>query len=338
MRQVWISRPGPPETLEVREAPDPLPGAGQLRVRVRFAGINFADIMARMGQYPDAPKIPCVVGYEVSGEVDAAGDGVTEFKPGDPVVGCTRFGGYSDTVIEKASHFVRKPDDISFEKAAALPVNYLTAWILLMRMGSLRAGDVVFVHTAAGGVGQAALQICQWQGAEVIGSASPSKHARLHELGVRRACGHDPGEIAAAIREYTGGRGADIILDSVGGASFRHGYRLLAPMGRLCMFGASSFAPGKTRWWPTILAGLLRMPFFHPLSLMNQNKGAIGVNMGHLWEEIDRLQSDMREIAELVEEGALDPVVDKVFPFAEAAAAHHYIQDRKNFGKVLLTP
>jgi NADPH:quinone reductase-like Zn-dependent oxidoreductase len=338
MRQVWITKPGGPEVLEVRSAPDPDPGPGQIRVRVKFSGINFADIMARMGQYPDAPKIPCVVGYEVSGVVDALGAGVDDFQEGDEVLGTTRFGGYSDVVVESAAHFVHKPAMLSWEKAAAIPVNYLTAWIMLIRMGSLADGDMVFVHALAGGVGQAALQICQWKGADVIGTASHSKHARLKDLGVKRVIDYTSVNPERAVMDYTKNRGVDIVLDSLGGKSFRQSYRCLAPMGRLCMFGASSFAPGKTRSIFAIAKGMVAMPFFYSLRLIDSNKAVIGCNMGHLWEEIPKLQKDIRTITELVEEGVLDPVVDRVFNFEEAGNAHEYIQDRKNFGKVLLQP
>ena len=155
MRQVWIPKTGGPEVLEVREAPDPEPGPGAVRIRVAAAGINFADLLARMGLYPDAPKLPAVVGYEVAGTVDRVGAGAG-LAEGDRVVALTRFGGYSDAVVVPGFQAIALPAAVGFEKAAALPVNYLTAWLMLVHLGNLRAGDRVLVHAAAGGVGQAA--------------------------------------------------------------------------------------------------------------------------------------------------------------------------------------
>lgn len=338
MRQVWIPRIGDPDVLEVREAPDPEPKEGQVRVRVRAAGVNFADVMARMGLYLDAPKLPAVVGYEVSGVVDRLGAGVEGVAAGARVLALCRFGGYSDTICVPAPQAIAIPDRLSFEQAAAIPVNYLTAWIMLVHLGNVRRGDRVLVHAAAGGVGQAALQLCRWRGAEVIGTASASKHARLEAAGVAHCIDYNAEDFEAAVMRLTGGRGVDVVVDAVGGESFAKSYRCLAAMGRLFMFGVSSFAPGKKRQLATALLGLLRMPKFKPVALMNENRGVFGVNMGHLWDRGDELAAMMRAIVDLCAAGTLDPVVDRTFPFAEAAAAHAYLQDRRNFGKVLLTP
>ena len=146
MRQVVITKAGPPKVLQVRESPDPSAGPGTVRIRVKAAGINFADLMARLGLYPDAPKIPCVVGYEVSGVIDEVGPGTNGFAVGDRVFGMTRFGGYSDTVVMPAMQAFRMPDKMSFEEAAALPVVYLTAHHMLLYTGSLRPGMKVLIH------------------------------------------------------------------------------------------------------------------------------------------------------------------------------------------------
>ncbi|MFN7134733.1 MAG: alcohol dehydrogenase catalytic domain-containing protein, partial [Myxococcales bacterium] len=184
MRQVWIPKIGGPEVLEVREAADPVPGHGQVRIRVAAAGVNFADVLARMGLYPDAPRLPTVVGYEVAGTIDAVGDGVQGLTPGMRVLSLTRFGGYSDTVLVPAIQVAPLADALSFEKAAAIPVTYLTAWLMLIHLGNLRRGERVLIHAAAGGVGQAAVQLAKWRGAEIFGTASAGKHARLREAGV----------------------------------------------------------------------------------------------------------------------------------------------------------
>jgi len=338
MREVWITRKGGPEVLEVRETSDPTPGPGEVRIRAHACGINFADIMARMGLYPDAPKLPCVVGYEVAGEVDAVGSGVTEFSVGQRVVALTRFGGYSDTVCVPLHQVAALSDDTSFEAAAALPVQYLTAWLMLVHLGNVREGDRVLVHAAGGGVGQAAVQICRWRGAEVIGTASAGKHDRLREMGVAHCIDYRSQDFEVEVNRITSGEGVDIALDAVGGKSFKKSYNVLTDMGRLFLFGASSFAPGEKLQILPLIKGMLQMPTFKPFKLMETNKGVLGVNLGHLWHKKRLIQTNLRDVVAKVDDGTFTPVIDATFPFDRAAEAHRYIQDRKNFGKVLLTP
>ncbi len=338
MRQVWITRKGAPEVLQVRETDDPEPGPGEVRLRAHAVGVNFADIMARMGLYPDAPGIPCVVGYEAAGEIDAVGDGVTEFAVGQRVVALTRFGGYSDTVVAPSAQVAALDDAISYEVAAAIPVQYLTAWLMLVRLGNVRAGDRVLVHAAAGGVGQAALQICAWRGAEVIGTASAGKHERLRELGVAHCIDYRNDDFEREVMRITDGAGVDIALDAVGGKSFKKSYNVLTDMGRLYCFGGSAFVPGKKVRLIPLVRAFLAMPRFKPFDMMDSNKGVMGVNLGHLWHRADMIRDELRAIVGRVQDGTLSPVVDATFPFDRADQAHRYIQDRKNFGKVLLTP
>lgn len=337
MKQVWIPRIGEPSVLELREAADPVPAAGEIRIRVKFAGVNFADVLARMGLYPDAPKLPTVVGYEVSGFVDAIGAGVESFAVGDRVVSLTRFGGYSDTVVVPASLAAKLPEAISLEQAAAIPVNYLTAWLMLVRLGNLSAGEVVLVHAAAGGVGQAALQIALHRGASVIGTASASKHDRLRAAGVAHCIDYTTQDFEAEVKRITNGRGVDLVIDAVGGESFAKSYRSLAPMGRLYMFGVSAMAPGKSRQVFAALKGLIQMPTFRPIPLMNTNRSVAGVNLGHLWEQADQLKAMLAEIVTLTEAGVLSPVIDTIVPMDRASEAHQRLQNRGNFGKVLLS-
>jgi synaptic vesicle membrane protein VAT-1 len=179
MRQIWITKIGPPEVLEVKEAPDPEPKAGEVRIRVEASGVNFADIMGRLGLYPDLPPIPVVPGYEVSGQIDAVGAGVAPDWAGRAVWAATRFGGYADTVCVPIKQVFARPAGMSALEAAAIPVNYFTAWQLIVVMGGLKAGETVLIHSAGGGVGIAATQIAKNIGAQVIGTASAAKHAEL---------------------------------------------------------------------------------------------------------------------------------------------------------------
>jgi NADPH:quinone reductase-like Zn-dependent oxidoreductase len=335
MRSVWITRTGPPEVLEVREGPDPAPAAGEVLVRTRAAGINFADVMARLGLYPDAPKLPCVVGYEVAGTVERVGSGVTGVKSGDRVVALTRFGGYTEAIAVPEAQVFPMPAAMSFEEAAAVPVNYLTAVLMLRHFGNVRQGDRVLVHAAAGGVGMAAIQLCRIAGAEVIGTASASKHATLRDAGVAHAIDYRTQDFEQEVKRITGGRGVDIVLDATG--AFGKSYRTLAPLGRLVCFGLSGAATGLVPSRLAALGRIVRLPWFHPIKLMNDNKAVIGVNLGHLWDRIELLRGEMLGLLADYDAGRIAPVVGKTFPLAQAADAHRFIQERQNVGKVLLT-
>src|SRR3954452_19607583 len=184
MKAVVLTKSGAPDVLQVQEWPDPKVGQGEVRIAVRAAGLNFADTMARLGLYPDAPKTPCVLGYEVAGEVETVGDGVSGFAVGDRVMAGTRFGGQAELVTVPADQALPLPERLSFEQGAAFPVNYGTAYAALIVMGSLREGTRVLIHAAAGGVGIAATQIARNTGAEIFGTASPAKHEAIRAQGV----------------------------------------------------------------------------------------------------------------------------------------------------------
>jgi NADPH:quinone reductase-like Zn-dependent oxidoreductase len=340
MRQIWITRAGPPEVLAVKDAPDPQPKAGEVRIRVEASGINFADILGRMGLYPDLPPIPVVPGYEVSGRVDLVGPGTDGDWIGRDVIAMTRFGGYADMVCVPASQVFARPPGRSALEGAAIPVNYFTAWQLVVVMGGLKRGETVLVHSVGGGVGIAATQIAKHLGAHVIGTASAAKHAELRALGVDHLIDYRTEDFETRTREITSGRGVELILDAVGGDSLKKGYRILAPTGRLGMFGISAVATGKERNVLGMVSLLARTPWlsFNPLSLMNANKGVFGVNLGHMWGEGDRIRGWADQLFDLWRQGAIKPVIARSFRFDEAAQAHHFIQDRKNTGKVLLVP
>jgi NADPH:quinone reductase-like Zn-dependent oxidoreductase len=336
MRQIVIVRHGAPEVLQPRETPDPIPGDRDVRIAVRAAGINFADVLARLGLYPDAPKPPVTVGYEVSGHVDAVGAGVTTHRAGDRVVALTHFGGYADRVVTPAIMAFPLPDSVDDITAAAIPVNYLTAMIALYRLANLTARDTVLIHGAGGGVGIAATQLARQRGATVIGTASSSKHDAIRAQGVAHAIDYRHGDVTNEVRRLTKGRGVDVVLDPIGGRSFADSYRLLAPLGRLVMYGVSSVAAGERRSWWRALTTLARMPAFRPLSLMNCNRAVFGLNLGHLWEERGLLAEAMTLLIADVAAGRLCPVVAQTFPLDRAADAHRFIQSRSNIGKVVL--
>jgi synaptic vesicle membrane protein VAT-1 len=339
MKQVWITRFGGPEVLAVKEAIDPEVGADQVRIRVAGTGVNFADLSARAGLYPDAPPPPMVVGYETAGVIDAVGSSVDNYQVGDQVMALTRFGGYSDVVTVPARQVARVHDGADLVAAAGLPVAFLTSYVMLNHLGSVRPGDTVLIHSAGGGVGLAALQLAKNLGAVTIGTASTKKHERLRARGLDHPIDYRTEDFEKEVLRITEGRGVEVVLDAQGGSSFRKSYRCLAPMGRMFCFGfASGNAPSRRQAWRTLPRALASTPVFHPLQLMNANKGVFGVNMGHLWEEGERVGQFLAELAGMWERGEIEPVIDGTYSFERAGSAHDQLDQGRNFGKVVLVP
>jgi NADPH:quinone reductase-like Zn-dependent oxidoreductase len=339
MRAIWITKAGGPEVLEVRETPDPRPGPGEVRIRVHASGLNFAEVMARQGLYPDAPKPPCVVGYEVAGVVDELGPGVTDPAVGQRVLALVRFGGHADVVCAQAIQVVPMPDDMSFEQGAAIPVNYLTAYHILFRVANLRPGERVLVHMAAGGVGIAVLQLCRTvDGVVTFGTASAGKHDVLRAEGCTHPIDYRTVDYVDEIRTLTDGTGVDLVLDPLGGRDWKRGLSLLRPVGRLVAYGFANLATGERRSVTNLGRQLVGLPLLTPLGLMDRNRTVSGVNMGHLWDRADLVRDELDALIRLWGEGALKPRIDTVVPFAEAARAHQLITGRRNVGKVVLVP
>src|SRR5215467_1621644 len=240
MRQIVTTGTGDIDVLKVQEKPDPAPGSDEVVIRVRAAGLNFADILARQGLYPDSPPKPCVMGYEVSGVVESAGKDVNSSFIGKSVVALTRFGGQSELIAVKATQMFEKPETLTFEQAAAIPVNYLTAYALLVVMGSLHAGESALIHNAGGGVGLAALDIAKKVGAITYGTASSSKHKFLTERGLDHPIDYRSTDWLPVLRDLTNGRGVDLVIDPIGGKHWKKSYEALRHTGRLGMFGVST--------------------------------------------------------------------------------------------------
>jgi NADPH:quinone reductase-like Zn-dependent oxidoreductase len=332
MRAVVITKHGGPGVLQVQERPDPELGPGQVRIEVAAAGINFADVMARIGLYPDAPDTPCVVGYEVAGTILELGAGVEHLSVGQRVFAGTQFGGYASQVAAMATDVVPLPDELSFEQGAAIPVNYGTAWAGLIGYGNLQPGERVLIHSAGGGVGIAATQIAKRVGVEVYGTASPGKHERCLELGVDHAIDYTKPGWERGVPKF------DVIMDAVGGPSFRRSYNLLRPGGRLVAFGASAVVSGERRNLVTAVKAAARMPRFNMIKQMSESKAVIGLNMLSLWKDRGTLEPWIKPLLAMLEDGTIEPVVGGNFSFEEAGAAQTMIVERRNVGKVVLTP
>jgi NADPH:quinone reductase-like Zn-dependent oxidoreductase len=338
MKALVITEHGPPDVLRVEERPDPEPGRGEVRVRVRAAGVNFADLLGRVGLYPDAPKPPCVVGYEVAGDVDALGDGVDGFEVGQRVMGACRFGGYAQLAVAGTESLLPMPDGWSYSEGAAMPVTYSTAYAGLVRYGALRPGERVLIQAAAGGVGIAATQIAKLLGAEVYGTASPSKHEAIRGFGVDHPVDYRTHDVVDEVRRISGEeRPIDLALDAIGGRSFKQSFALLRAGGRLVCFGASEVQAGERRSPLRALRVIAQMPRFNPLKLMRESKSVIGLNMLTLWDANQSLDELIGPLRDWIADDRLRPVVAKEFRLDDGAAAHRYVHERSNVGKVVLT-
>ena len=278
-----------------------------------------------------------MIGYEVSGTVDTTGPGVDPSWIGRDVFALTRFGGYSDVVIGPEKQAFTKPASLSHEQAAASPVNYLTAWQLLVVMGALKPEETVLVHNAGGGVGLAAIDIARHLGATIYGTASNAKHAFLRQRGLHEAIDYRTKDWTVELERLSQGKGVALITDPLGGNHWKKSYKALRSTGRLGMFGISVATSSKLSGSLRLLPVALGMPFFHPLALMNANKSVFGVNLGHMWHETDMIKGWMEILLNGVAEGWVRPHVDKSFPLAQVGEAQTYMEERRNIGKVVLT-
>jgi NADPH:quinone reductase-like Zn-dependent oxidoreductase len=294
--------------------------------------------MARQGLYPDAPKPPCVVGYEAAGTVDAAGDGVDRAIVGKRVAVLSRFAAHADMVCVPQNYAFPIPEQMSFEEAAAIPVNYLTAYQMLFRVASIQPGESVLIHMAAGGVGIAVLQLCRTvEHVVTFGTASASKHQVVRDNGCTNPIDYHTTDYFNEVMRLTNGRGVDIVLDALGGNDWRKGYKLLRPAGRLVAFGFANMSSGNTRSIFRMIRNIVRVPLFTPMGLMDKNRSVAGVNLGHLWDD-PFLPLAMNKLLIMYREGQIKPHIDSSFPFTQAAQAHLRLQEGKNIGKVVMVP
>jgi NADPH:quinone reductase-like Zn-dependent oxidoreductase len=341
MRAMVVKRYGNPDVLEMREMPDPQPKNGEILIRVRAVGVNFADLMQRMGIYPGVPKPPFVPGFEVAGVVEKVTDAGRDWegeplRAGDAVCAITQYDAYSEWVAVHARQVYRLPAGMPFDEAAALPVNYLTAYHAMFAMGNLQSGDRILVHGAAGGVGIAAVQLARARGLEVFGTAGPSKQDYLRKIGVDHPIDYEKSDFVEVVRKFSPD-GIEMAMDAIGGKSFAKSYQCLGPTGRLVVYGLSAAAgPDGKKSAVRGLGALLQMPRFNPLKLMADNTAVIGISLGKMPSRAALMRSELEEVFKMYQGGKIKPVIGKSFPLGDAAAAHKYIHARKNIGKVIL--
>jgi NADPH:quinone reductase-like Zn-dependent oxidoreductase len=322
--------------------PDPQPKAGEVLIRVKAIGVNFADLLQRMGIYPGTPKPPFIPGLEIAGVVEKVVEGSRPpegepFKPGDAVTALTNFNAYAEWVVAPARQVHRLPAGMKFDHGAAIPVNYLTAYHSMFTMGNLQPGDRILIHGAAGGVGIAAVQLARARGLVTFGTAGPAKQEYLRKMGVDHAIDYEKSDFVDLVRKFAP-EGIEMVMDPIGGKSFSRSYKCLGPGGRLVVYGFSAAAgPGGKRSVLRGVMALLQTPRFSPFKLMGESVSIIGVNLGRMQSRTALMRSELDEIFQMYSAGKIKPVISKTFPLDQGAAAHQYVHDRKNIGKVILS-
>jgi len=336
VQQVIITRHGGPEVLHVRETAEPQLKSGDVLIDVQFSGINFADLLMRMGLYPSAPKPPFTPGYEVSGVITKVGSTENDELLGKSVAALTKFGGYSSKVVVKKDRLIALSDGVDMALAAAMPVVYLTSYVMLSLQAHLQKDEWVLIHNIGGGVGLAATELSRMIGANIIGTASVGKHDRLREKGIHHLIDYNTEDFVARVKEITEGKGVDVIIDPIGGENLKKSYKALGSFGRLVAFGFSKAVSGPRRKVLHLFKEYIKTPKFSPIKLMGHNKGVFGCHLGMLMDRQELLQECMQKLMSYFQSGDINPHVDRVFPLNRVKDAHQYIMDRRNFGKVLL--
>ncbi|XP_062988679.1 synaptic vesicle membrane protein VAT-1 homolog [Elgaria multicarinata webbii] len=326
--------------VQTRQLPhaEPSPAAGQVSVQVRACGLNFADLLARQGLYGRLPPPPVSPGMEAAGTVLAVGEGVACPKVGDNVMVMARSGLWQEIVTIPANQTFLMPEGMTFQEAAAFLVNYITAYMVLFDFGNLRPNQSVLVHMAAGGVGTAAVQLCKTvENVTIFGTASASKHDALKENGVTHPIDYRAADYVVEVRKISP-KGVDVVLDPLGGSDTTKGFNLLKPMGKLVTYGVANLLAGQRKnlmamaktWWNQFS--------INALQLLHVNKAVCGYHLGYLDEEVELISGVVAKLVALYNQGKIKPKVDSVWSFEQVVDAMKQMQEKKNVGKVVLTP
>jgi len=324
MRAVEISKPGPPEVLKAVERPDPMPAAGEVRIRVAAAGVNRPDILQRRGAYPPPPGASDLPGLEVAGEIDMLGSGVSEWHVGDRVCALLAGGGYATVCTAPAVQCLPIPRGMDFVAAAAMPEAFFTVWTNVFDRGKLRAGESALFHGGSSGIGTTAIQLAVARGSRVFATAGSDEKCRACEqLGAERAINYRTDDFVDVVKQLTGGRGVDLILDIVGGDYIARDLAALAVEGRLVVIG---FMGGDTATidFRRVLGRRLTITGSTLRPRSTVEKGEIATALR--WE-----------VWPLVEQGVVKPIVYRTFPLDDAAAAHRLMESSEHVGKIVLT-
>jgi len=342
MHRIRIDKPGGYEALRLEQCPDPQPGPGQVRIAVEACGVNYADGIIRMGLYASAKELhgyPITPGFEVAGRIDAVGEGVQHWREGDAVIGLTLFNGYSSHLCLDVDAVFRLPDGLTMAEGASLPTVFLTAWFMVHQQLHPRRGERWLVHSAAGGVGSALVQLGRLAGcavAGVVGAAHKVEHCRT--MGAARVVDKSREDLWLAAREFAPD-GYQAVFDANGVATLKQSYAHLAPTGRLCIYGFHSMLPHNGRLnWLRLAWDWLRTPRFNPLDMTQSNRSVLAANLSFLQSEAPRLREGMLWLLERFADGRLKPLPVESFPLAKAAAAQRRIESGQTLGKLVLVP
>ena len=339
MKAAVIPHFGPPNVLTIMELPTPVPAEGEVLVKVRAIGVNFADVFARLGVYPGIPKPPFVPGIEYAGVVEKTGKGVRRVKRGDRVFGFTRQNGYAEYVCVKQDYAMKMPPRMTFEHAAAFTVAYLTAYHGIVNLAHGHKGEKILIHAGAGGVGVASIQIAKHLGLEVFTTVGSDEKARVvTEQGADHVINYNARDFCEVIRRETNGYGVDVIMDGVAGRAYRKGMKLLAPMGRYVLFGVSSVNAPKRLNIPRIVIDYFTTPRILLPTQLQRNVGYYAFNLYFLTHKVHLMSSSLEKLIAWYRKGALKPLIDRTFPLDQVVQVHQFLQSRKAVGRIVIIP
>jgi len=336
MKAVFLTKYGKAKNaFEIKDTIIPEPQAREVCIKVNYFGLNFADVVARRGLYPDAPKNPAVLGYDVSGTIHSIGSEVSEFKIGDKVAALTRFGGYAEYATTMVEGVVRIPEKYDEAKATALATQACTAFYCAEECVTLNTGDNVLIQAAAGGVGSILVQIARHRGCTVFGTASSSKQKSLKENGVHYPIDYTKQNFYHEVTQVLGGQNLDFVFDSIGGRVFKKGYKLLQPSGTMITFGAAAQVSGNNKL--KALSVVLGFGIFSPIQLLMSSKSLVAVNMLRIADYKPALfKKIFKGVMDYTEEGIIKPTVAKIFDVNDISKAHDFLESRKSVGKVVM--
>ncbi len=335
MKAILLEKTGKPEVLKYRDIPEPEPGPGEVRVRLEYIGVNYAEILSRKGLYGWRPKGKAYVpGMEGAGVIEKVGDEVEPDLVGKPVIVGTQYGCYAEKVVVPVRQALPAIEGFTMQENAAFVVNYLTAWVALFDLAKMEPHEVVLVTAAAGGVGTAAVQLSAANGNKVIGLAgSDHKLELIRKLGAHRAINYRTQNYGEIIRQEEGG--VDVVLEMVGGDIFKTNVKLTRPFGRLTVMGFASF--NLKKWNPLSWYRTWRdMPRVDIATMSHRAIGIFSAHLGYLLKNPDRISSTYMELRDFVRQHDIHPVVGKIFPLEQVAEAHRWIESRQSTGKILL--
>ncbi|XP_041767882.1 synaptic vesicle membrane protein VAT-1 homolog-like [Anopheles merus] len=340
MRAVVLTGFGGFKNVKILKKPEPSPQAGEVLIRVKACGLNFQDLMVRLGAIDSPPKTPTILGFECAGEIEAVGEEVEGFKVGDRVVALPEFRAWSELVAVPTKYVYHIPDEMTFQDAAAIVMNYLVAYILIFDLVSLREGKSILLHSVGGGVGQAIVQLARTvPNVTIFGVCSKSKHEALEATGL---IDHliDRTDYVNEVRKITT-EGVDIVMDCLCGEECNRGYGLLKPMGKYILYGSSNVVTGETKSFFSVARSWWQVDKVSPIKLFDENKSLGGFNLRHLLYQQDGseyVRSTVDKIFGLWKDGKVKPVVDSAWALEDVAEAMQKMHDRKNIGKLVLDP